>query len=145
MLIGQVAHRAGVPAKTIRYYESIGLLPVAERDANGYRHYPEAILNRLGFIRAAQAAGFTLGEIRGIVAFRERDEVPCEHVRQLIARRVAEVEQRIAELHAMKQELGRLARRARRLDPTRCTPTALCHIIAPPGGRGADDGRRASG
>ena len=132
MLIGQVADRSGVPAKTIRYYESIGLLPLADRAVNGYRHYPDAIMDRLAFVRAAQASGFTLGEIRGIVAFRDRGDVPCEHVRQLIGQRAAEVDRRIAELQAIKTSLARLARRARRLDPTRCAPTAVCHIIGPP-------------
>ncbi len=135
MLIGQLAERSGVPAKTIRYYESIEVLPAAERSANGYRRYPDAILHRLAFIRAAQASGFTLGEIRGIVAFRDRGAVPCDHVRQLIDRRAVDVEQRIAELQAIRTELARLARRARHLDPTECQPAAVCHIIGPPAPR----------
>jgi len=148
MLIGQVADRAAVPAKTIRYYESIGLLPPAERGANRYRHYPEAILHRLAFIRAAQACGFTLGEIRGIVAFRDRGETPCGHVRQLIDQHAADVDRRIAELHAIQRELARLARRARLLEPTRCAPAAVCHILRPATGpttrrssRWLDDGK----
>lgn len=131
MLIGEVADRAEVPAKTIRYYESIGVLPAAERGANGYRHYPAGILHRLAFIRAAQACGFTLGEIRGIVAFRDRGDAPCGHVRELIDLHAADVDRRIAELHAVKRELARLAQRARQLDPTQCAPAAVCHIIDP--------------
>ncbi len=57
--------------------------------------------------------------------------MPCQHVRQLIDRRATEIDRRIAELQAIRAELARLARRARRLDPTRCAPTAVCHIIGP--------------
>lgn len=131
MLIGEVASRSAVPAKTIRYYESVELLPPPDRHANGYRDYPEAILQRLAFIRAAQSSGFTLGEIREIIAFRDEGIVPCSHVQDLIDRHATEVEQRIAELQRTHQELGRLARRARRLDPTECQPSAVCHILAP--------------
>lgn len=138
MLIGRVATRSGVSAKTIRYYEAIGLLPEPERHANGYRDYPEAILERLGFIRAAQASGFTLGEIREIIAFRDQGQRPCDHVRNLISRHAADVERRIAELQLVRDGLDRLARRASRLDPDDCLPSDVCHILAP---RAAGPGR----
>ena len=132
MLIGEVASRSGVSAKTIRYYEAVGLLPIAERHANGYRDYSEPILDRLSFIRAAQSSGFTLGEIRGIIGFRDQGKVRCEHVQELIDQHAADVEQRIAELQHTRRELGRLARRARQLDPTECQPSAVCHILTNP-------------
>jgi DNA-binding transcriptional MerR regulator len=127
--IGEVADRAGVAAKTIRYYESLGLLPSPARAQNGYRDYDEAVLGRLTFIRAAQASGLTLGEIRSVLAFRDRGEAPCDHVRSLIDRRAAELDERIAELTRMRGELTRLAKRARRLDPADCEPAMVCHII----------------
>ena len=131
MRIGEVADRAGVPAKTIRYYENLGLLPAPTRAANGYRSYDESILRRLAFIRAAQASGLTLGEIRGVLSFRERGETPCDHVRDLIDRRAAELDDRIRELTRLRAELTRLSRRARHLDPADCQPAMICHIITP--------------
>jgi len=89
-------------------------------------------LDRLAFIRAAQASGLTLGEIRGVVAFRDRGETPCDHVHSLIDQRAAEIDRRINELQSVRADLARLAQRARQLDPTDCDATAVCHIIGPP-------------
>ena len=132
MRIGEVADRVGVPAKTIRYYEDLGLLPSPARATNGYRTYDESILARLAFIRAAQACGLTLGEIRGVLSFRDHGETPCDHVRALIDRRAAELDERIDELTRLRAELTRLSRRARRLDPADCEPALVCHIINRP-------------
>ena len=68
MLIGEVARRSGVSAKTLRYYEDIGLIDAPARSASGYRDYESDVLDRLGFIRSAQAIGLSLGEIRSIPA-----------------------------------------------------------------------------
>jgi len=130
--IGEVAERAGVPTKTIRYYETIGLLPAPDRAANGYRDYADGIIDRLAFIRAAQVSGLTLGEIRSIVAFRNRGETPCAHVRDLIDQRAADIDRRISELQEIRAELTRLAERALRLDPADCSPASICHIITAP-------------
>ena len=123
MLIGQVASRSEVPAKTIRYYESVGLLPTANRHPNGYRDYSETILDRLAFIRAAQSSGFTLGEIKEIIAFRDQGQAPCGHVRDLIDQHATEVEQRIAELqHPSRTRTARPTPRPNRLPTIRCLP-----------------------
>ena len=129
MRIGEVANQSGVPAKTIRYYETLGLLPAPERATNGYRAYDLSVLGRLAFIRAAQASGLTLGEIRSVLGLRERGETPCEHVRGLIDQRAAELDERIAQLTKLRVELTRLAKRARSLDPADCDPALVCHII----------------
>ena len=131
MRIGELATAAAVPAKTIRYYEQIGVLAPPTRTASGYRTYDRTTVDRLRFIRAAQAAGLTLGEIRGIVALRDRGETPCTHVLHLITARAAEVDQRIIELQRLRADLERLARRARRLDPADCDPSRICHLIGP--------------
>lgn len=130
-MIGTVAERSGLPAKTIRYYESVGVVQPPRRSPNGYRDYDESVLDRLAFVRAAQASGLTLGEIRSVVAFRDRGETPCDHVRTLIDRRALEIDRRIDELQRVRADLARLARRARGLDPADCDPSAVCHIIAP--------------
>lgn len=131
MRIGELADRAGVTVKTIRYYEDIGVLAAPERTASGYRDYHTAALDRLAFVRAAQSVGLTLGEIREIVALRDRGETPCEHVAELIERRAEEIEQRVAALQVLQGELTRLADRARSLDPANCRPNQVCHLITP--------------
>ena len=129
MRIGELAAVAGVPARTIRYYESIHVLDPPDRTPSGYRDYRPDAADRLAFIRAAQAVGLTLGEIRSIVALRDRGQTPCGHVLDLINARAADLDRRIADLQRLRSELGRLADRARRLDPADCNPRRICHLI----------------
>ena len=129
MRIGELSSRSGVPVKTIRYYDDIGVLPAAARTSSGYRDYEQDAIDRLAFIRAAQAVGFTLGEIRQVVALRERGETPCTHVVGLLQRRTAEIEQRIAELEDLKGELHRLTERAQGLNAADCDAELICHVI----------------
>jgi MerR family copper efflux transcriptional regulator len=131
MQIGELASRSGVSTKTIRYYESIGLLPPPARSASGYRDYDTSTLDRLAFIRAAQAVGLSLGEIRSIVALRDEGQTPCGHVLDLLRTRSAELDRRITELRTLHGELNRLVARAERLDPTDCDPARICHLVGP--------------
>jgi MerR family transcriptional regulator, copper efflux regulator len=128
--IGELAARAGISTKAIRYYEQIGILTSPARTASGYRAYDQTALGRLGFVRAAQALGLTLGEIRQIIAFRDGGAAPCAHVTALLQQRAAELGARIAELQQLRGELEQLAERAATLDPKQCTPERVCHIIA---------------
>ena len=130
MRIGELARRAGVTTRTIRHYERIGVLPAPERTESGYRLYTEDALARLAFVRAAQTVGLTLGEIREVIAFRDRGEAPCGHVLALVERRAAEPAGRIAEMQRLRVELRSLAERARTLDPADCAEDDVCHIIA---------------
>lgn len=129
MLISEVAHQSGISAKTLRYYEEIGLLDAPARSPSGYRLYDDPTLDRLAFIRSAQAVGLTLGEIRGIVALRDDGEMPCGHVLELLRRRAAEIDRTIGDLRALKHELHRLVERAQNLDPSECDPSHVCHLI----------------
>ena len=129
--IGELADRSGVAVKTIRYYEDIGVLDPPERTSSGYRDYDDPAIDRLAFIRAAQAVGLTLGEIRQVVALRERGQTPCTHVVALLDRRADEIGQRIAELQNLEGDLRRLAARAQALNPADCDPQRVCHVIAP--------------
>ncbi|MGH9103027.1 MAG: heavy metal-responsive transcriptional regulator [Acidimicrobiales bacterium] len=129
MRIGQVADQAGVTTKALRYYEGIGLLPAAQRTGSGYRNYSEAVLDRLRFIRAAQAIGLTLGEIKGVISFREQGSPPCPHVLDLIEGRAADIDRRIAELVRLRDELRQLAESGRSLSPDACSPDLVCHIL----------------
>lgn len=126
MRIGELAQRAGVPTRTIRYYEDIGLLPEPLRTEGGYRDYDRSAIARLRFIKAAQSVGLTLGEIREVLAFRDRGETPCKHVIDLIERHARDLSERIAALERMRGDLERLARRARTLPPR---AGRFCHII----------------
>jgi DNA-binding transcriptional MerR regulator len=130
VLIGELARSAGTTAKTLRFYESEGLLPAPDRTPSGYRDYPPDALDRVVFIRDAQTAGLTLRQIGQILDIRDGGKPPCEHVGQLIDHRLKEVEQRIAELEQTRTHLRELARRTSELDPADCGD--YCHIIQPP-------------
>lgn len=129
MRIGELASQAGVTTKTLRYYERIGVLSPPSRSRSGYRDYRPDALDRLGFIRAGQAVGLSLGEIRQVVALRDHGETPCDHVYRLLQRRTTELDERIGELQALRRDLQALAKRARRLDPADCDPRGVCHLI----------------
>jgi len=127
--IGELARRAGTTAKTLRFYEQAGLLPEPDRTPSGYRDYDPAVLDRLAFVKAAQAAGLTLAEIREVVAVREAKGPPCEHVVGLLDAHDVDLDRRIRELTALRKEVQRLRARARCLDPAACGDAAVCHVI----------------
>lgn len=129
MQIGSLAKQSGLSVKTLRYYEGIGVLAPPARTPGGYRDYDDGTLGRLQFVRAAQAVGLTLREIREVIAFRERGDVPCSHVLDVILHHAEEVDRRIAELQRLRAELGRLADRARTLDPADCPESVVCHLL----------------
>lgn len=131
MLIGEIAQRSGIPAKTLRYYEDIGLLRPPERSASGYRDYRPEVLDRLAFIKSSQALGLSLGEIRSIISMREDGDAPCSHVLQLLLDRSIEIDRTIRDLRNLKAELQLLVDRAKNLDPADCEPDRVCHLIGP--------------
>jgi MerR HTH family regulatory protein len=87
MRIGEIAGRAGVPAKTIRFWEDQGLLPPPGRTPAGYRDYDPAVLGRLAFIRHAQGAGLTLAAIRQVLEIRDGGQPTLGTLSMLISRR----------------------------------------------------------
>lgn len=97
---------------------------------SGYRDYPPAALDRVVFIRDAQKSGFTLRQIGQILNIRDGGEPPCEHVGQLVAQRLDDVTQRLAELKQTRAQLQDLARRTEELDPADCG--GYCDIIQHP-------------
>ena len=120
---------SGVPAKTLRYYEDIGLLPPPPRTFGGYRDYDGSAMGRLRFVRAAQSIGLTLGEIREVIALRDHGDSPCQHVAGLIELRANDLAERIAALQEMRRELVRLARVARKATTRQQDGAAVCHLI----------------
>lgn len=129
--IGEVAAQAGVTTKALRYYERVGLLPPAERTGSGYRDYPDSVRDRLRFIRAAQAVGLTLAEIRGVIGLREQGNPPCAHVLELVESRADDLQRRIDEFSQLRDELRELAKRGRYLSPDACSSDLVCHILNP--------------
>lgn len=132
MRIGQLGAAAGLPARTIRFYEQAGLLAEPPRTAAGYRDYPPSAAARLAFIRHAQGAGFTLAEIRGILHVRDRGQAPCGHVTDLISRHLAQVDQRITELTRTRAVLASLQLRAAAANPASCAEPEICSILGDP-------------
>ena len=131
MKIGELASRSGVTAKTIRFYDEIGLLPPADRQQNGYRVYDEAALRQLLFVRHAQAAGLTLREVAQVLAIRSEGRPPCVHVTGVLHQHLSQVETRLAELQATRDELEDLIRFAEDVDPASCPEDMICAILAP--------------
>jgi MerR family transcriptional regulator, copper efflux regulator len=129
MRIGEVGAAAGVTTKTLRFYESIGLLPAPDRTPSGYRDYPPEITERVQFIREAQAAGLTLAEVTSVLELKDAGSRTCQHTLALINRHVAEIDDKIDALVDTRQRLADLSRRAMELDPVDCTDPHRCQVI----------------
>lgn len=112
--IGGLARAAGVPTSTVRYYERRGLLTSDGRSRGNYRLYGPAALERLRFVRSAQAAGFTLSDTTLLLRFRDGDPAPCQEVQDLITKRLARVAEQIGQLKGVETMLQRWLRVCRR-------------------------------
>ena len=104
MNIGDVAARTGLPTKTIRYYEDIGLV-TPQRDANGYRRFREADMHKLGFVGRARALGFSIEECRDLLALYEDEGRASADVRQIAIGHLEEIERKISSLSDMRDTL----------------------------------------
>lgn len=107
MNIGDVADRAGLPAKTIRYYEDIGLVRPA-RDTNGYRAFSEQDAHKLIFLARARALGFSIEECRALLALWEDRDRASADVRAIAKDHLTRIEEKIADLEAMRDTLSDL-------------------------------------
>lgn len=130
MRIGELTERSGVPPTALRYYEQAGLLHPPRRTSAGYRVYDPDVLPRLKFIRAAQAVGLSLGDIRQILGIRDSGTAPCRHVLSLVEQRRAEVAARIRELKQLERDLVQLATVGKAVDPAGCDPSGICGVIS---------------
>jgi DNA-binding transcriptional MerR regulator len=106
--IGEVAQRSGIGVETLRFYERRGLLGRPARTGAGYRIYDEGVLEQLAFIKRAQAIGFSLDEILGIIRESEGGRSPCREVRELTRGKLAELDERLRELRRHRNELAAL-------------------------------------
>lgn len=113
--ISELAARAGVSAKAIRFYEAAGVLPPAARGANGYRLYSLDGVDLLRFIKQAQGLGLTLAEIKEIRTIQRGGRPPCRHVYQLLREKSAELDRKLEDLLALRRRIrGSLAVWSRR-------------------------------
>lgn len=121
--IGDLAEATGTKVVTIRYYERIGLLPDPERTAGNYRSYSAAHLGRLSFIRRARDLGFTIEQVRDLLSLSDQRDRPCAAVDAIACEHLAEVDRKIADLQALRRELGSI------IDQCGCGTIAECRII----------------
>ena len=108
LTIGTLAKQGGVNVETIRYYQRRGLLREPVKPHGGFRHYPPDSVKRVHFIKRAQALGFTLEEIAGLLVLDERKA--CRETRGIAAHKLELIEEKIADLMEMKKALSRLVR-----------------------------------
>jgi DNA-binding transcriptional MerR regulator len=112
LTIGQLAHTTGVPAKTIRYYEAVGVLPAPGRSRSGYRLYTERGVDRLLFVRRARVLGLSLQQLQTLKAALDgRGGAVRPQLTKLVRAQLSAVQHRQAELRLLEAELGRLLRR----------------------------------
>jgi|SRR5690554_3190007 len=108
--IGQLARRTGTKAETIRYYEKIGLLDEPMRSASNYRFYSDEDVQRLRFVRRTRELGFSIEQIRELMAFACHGEHDCSDVDNMVQAHVEDIEGKIRDLQALQTELGRMVR-----------------------------------
>jgi len=120
LTVGQLAHATGVPAKTIRYYEQVGVLPMPRRSEAGYRHYSRHDVHRLLFIRRARALGLSLATLKALTV--ELDSGACLTMRPrlqaLVTEQLRAVQQQIAEFHVLTRQLAQVLQRLQTPLPT---------------------------
>jgi DNA-binding transcriptional MerR regulator len=109
--IGELADRTGTNAPTIRFYESIGLLPRAERQRGGQRRYGEDDVRRLTFIRRCREFGFSVEQVRALAALVADPESCCTEARDIAQAHLDDVRRKLAELRALEREIAAFVQR----------------------------------
>jgi DNA-binding transcriptional MerR regulator len=132
--VAELAAAVGVSADTVRYYERAGLLPEPARTASGYRSYDAGAVDRLRFIQGGQRLGLRLADIRDLLAVRDTGTCPCEPAEQFLRRRLAEVDDEIARLEALRAEMRAMADALPSAECPPPTPGTWCPPV-----RGGDD------
>lgn len=105
LTVSQLARRVGVSADTIRYYQRIGLLADAERTPAGYRVFGQDAVERVAFVKRAQAFGLQLEEIRQVLDVRERGLCPCGHARRLLAAKLTAIDEQMTALARLRDDI----------------------------------------
>lgn len=132
--IGEVAARSGIPVKTIRYYEEMGLLtPTVERSDSGYRMFYPQVLPRLVFIKRAQSLGLSLQEIQTLLLLYDQGELPCPEVKQQLQGKVEAIAAQIESLKALQAQLQGLLEGWQEEPSTYDLKQTICPNIQKPG------------
>jgi len=129
MRVAELACQAGVSADTVRHYTRAGLLRPRRNATNGYRNFDHADLVRLRFIRSARALGFSVDEIKTILACADHGDSPCAGVRRLAARHLEEVRTRLEDLRAVERRLSEALELWRELPDASPDGEHVCHLI----------------
>ena len=108
MKISELAKSSGVNLETIRYYERLGLITPAKRDVNGYRSFGQVQLDELQFIKACRAIGFSLDEIRELLALQANPENPCQIADTLAKQHLVQIDHQIEQCQKIKALLERM-------------------------------------
>ena len=132
LTIGRLAREAGINLETVRYYERRGLLPKPPRSASGYRLFPADAAPRLRFIRRAQELGFSLIEIRELLALRVSPRTTSAEIRKRTEAKIADIEHKIKSLESMRKSLRKLTNSC-----AGCGPISECPILESLAGEGA--------
>ncbi len=107
----QLSRRCRINPETLRYYEKIKLIPKPPRSSSNYRQYPEHYVQRIGFIKRGQELGFTLREIRDLLDLRAKENAKCSDVRRRAEGKIADVDEKIRSLRAIRRALASLVER----------------------------------
>jgi MerR family transcriptional regulator, Zn(II)-responsive regulator of zntA len=129
MQVHELAARAAVAPHIVRYYARLGLLRPARDPRNKYKHFSQADLQRLAFIRKAKRLGFTLGEVRLVLEMSRKGKTPCPMVREVVRRRVADNAHDLAELTALQERMQIALRKWRRMPNGVPDGRAICRLI----------------
>lgn len=129
LLIGQLAKLAGVKPDSVRFYERSGLLPKPERSPSGYRVYKPAAVNRLRFIKKAQALGFSLDEVRRILSLQGQGSATCRSVLAIAEATLGETEIKLETLRRFRDSLAANVKRWRKLPAQRKCAAEFCDLI----------------
>ena len=122
--IGRLAQEVGINLETVRFYERQGVLPKPPRSASGYRLFPADTGRRLRFIKRAQELGFSLSEIRELLALRMSPRTTSTEIRKRTEAKIADIEGKIETLDSMRKSLVKLARSC-----GGCAPLSECPIL----------------
>ena len=134
LTVGQLARATGVPAKTIRYYEQVGVLPAPRRSAAQYRQYSRRDVHRLLFVRRARALGLSIPNLKVLTAELENGQclVMRPRLQELVTRQLRTVQQQIAEFQLLERQLAQVLQRLRTSPPSGHTDGCQCLEIDAP-------------
>ncbi len=129
MRVLEVAQHLGVSADTVRFYTRIGLVQPKVNPANRYKEYSPSDIERLKFIVSARQLGFTVDDIKTIIAMAQKNQSACPSVRQIIAQRLEETDRQFAELVQTRKRMKRAIKQWDSMEDKMPTGTMICHMI----------------